>query len=168
MAARRAAYAPEYRRQMVELVRAGRTPGELAGEKRRGRAGRPVRRLHHGIAEPPRESRRVICRSQAAMAGALLARGSGQGLGLERGGGCQKFRVWAVSAGYVRSGWAGGHCSRSGRTAPPGRSGRLPHPRQRTRGIEAETAHRSAGHPFNPRRPDDGTRRARGHRNAAR
>ena len=26
------AYAPEYRRQMVELVRAGRTPGELARE----------------------------------------------------------------------------------------------------------------------------------------
>ena len=25
-------YAPEYRRQMVELVRAGRTPGELARE----------------------------------------------------------------------------------------------------------------------------------------
>ena len=25
-------YAPEDRRQMVELVRAGRTPGELAGE----------------------------------------------------------------------------------------------------------------------------------------
>ena len=25
-------YAPEYRRQMVELVRTGRTPGELAGE----------------------------------------------------------------------------------------------------------------------------------------
>ena len=32
MAERRAAYAPEYRRQMVELVRSGRTPGELAGE----------------------------------------------------------------------------------------------------------------------------------------
>ena len=32
MAERRAAYAPESRRQMVELVRAGRTPGELAGE----------------------------------------------------------------------------------------------------------------------------------------
>ena len=32
MAERRAAYAPEYRRQMVELVRAGRTPGELARE----------------------------------------------------------------------------------------------------------------------------------------
>jgi transposase len=25
-------YAPEYRQQIVELVRAGRTPGELAGE----------------------------------------------------------------------------------------------------------------------------------------
>ena len=32
MAERRVAYAPEYRRQMVELVRAGRTPGELARE----------------------------------------------------------------------------------------------------------------------------------------
>ena len=32
MAERRAAYAPDYRRQMVELVRAGRTPGELARE----------------------------------------------------------------------------------------------------------------------------------------
>ena len=32
MAERRAPYAPEYRRQMVELVRAGRTPGELARE----------------------------------------------------------------------------------------------------------------------------------------
>ena len=32
MAERRALYAPEYRRQMVELVRAGRTPGELARE----------------------------------------------------------------------------------------------------------------------------------------
>ena len=32
MAERRAAYAPEYRRQMVELVRAGRTPGELGRE----------------------------------------------------------------------------------------------------------------------------------------
>ena len=32
MAERRAAYAPEYRRQMVELVRAGRTPEELARE----------------------------------------------------------------------------------------------------------------------------------------
>ena len=31
MAERRAPYAPEYRRQMVELVRPGRTPGELAG-----------------------------------------------------------------------------------------------------------------------------------------
>ena len=30
MAERRAPYAPEYRRQMVELMRAGRTPGELA------------------------------------------------------------------------------------------------------------------------------------------
>ena len=29
MAERRAAYPPEYRRQMVELVRAGRRPGEL-------------------------------------------------------------------------------------------------------------------------------------------
>ena len=25
-------YAPQYRRQMVELVRSGRTPGELSGE----------------------------------------------------------------------------------------------------------------------------------------
>ena len=32
MAQRRPPYAPEYRRQMVELVRAGRTPGELARE----------------------------------------------------------------------------------------------------------------------------------------
>ncbi len=32
MAERRPPYAPEYRRQMVELVRAGRTPGELARE----------------------------------------------------------------------------------------------------------------------------------------
>ena len=32
MAQRHAPYAPEYRRQMVELVRAGRTPGELARE----------------------------------------------------------------------------------------------------------------------------------------
>ena len=32
MAERRAPYAPEYRRQMVELMRAGRTPGELARE----------------------------------------------------------------------------------------------------------------------------------------
>ena len=32
MTERRVAYAPEYRRQMVELVRAGRTPGELARE----------------------------------------------------------------------------------------------------------------------------------------
>ena len=32
MAERRAAYAPEYRRQMLELVRAGRTPGELIRE----------------------------------------------------------------------------------------------------------------------------------------
>ena len=32
MAERRAPYALEYRRQMVELVRAGRTPGELARE----------------------------------------------------------------------------------------------------------------------------------------
>ena len=32
MARRRASYAPEYRRRMVELVRAGRTPGELARE----------------------------------------------------------------------------------------------------------------------------------------
>ena len=32
MTERRAAYAPEYRRQMVELVRTGRTPGELARE----------------------------------------------------------------------------------------------------------------------------------------
>ena len=32
MRERRAAYAPEYRRQMVELVRTGRTPGELARE----------------------------------------------------------------------------------------------------------------------------------------
>ena len=32
MAERRPPYAPEYRHQMVELVRAGRTPGELARE----------------------------------------------------------------------------------------------------------------------------------------
>ena len=32
MTERRAAYAPEYRRQIVELVRTGRTPGELARE----------------------------------------------------------------------------------------------------------------------------------------
>ena len=32
MARTKLAYAPEYRRQMVELVRAGRTPGELARE----------------------------------------------------------------------------------------------------------------------------------------
>ena len=32
MAERRPSYAPEYRRQMVELVRTGRTPGELARE----------------------------------------------------------------------------------------------------------------------------------------
>ena len=32
MAQRHAPYAPEYRRQMVELVRAGRTLGELARE----------------------------------------------------------------------------------------------------------------------------------------
>ena len=32
MAERCPPYAPEYRRQMVELVRAGRTPGELARE----------------------------------------------------------------------------------------------------------------------------------------
>jgi transposase len=32
MAKTRQAYAPEFRRQMVELVRAGRTPEELAGE----------------------------------------------------------------------------------------------------------------------------------------
>ena len=32
MSRRRPRYAPEYRRQMVELVRAGRTPGELALE----------------------------------------------------------------------------------------------------------------------------------------
>ena len=32
MAKTNAAYAPEYRRQMVELVRTGRTPGELARE----------------------------------------------------------------------------------------------------------------------------------------
>ena len=32
MAERHAPYAPEYRRQMVELVRAGRTPRELARE----------------------------------------------------------------------------------------------------------------------------------------
>ena len=32
MAERHAPYAPEYRRQMVELVRTGRTPGELARE----------------------------------------------------------------------------------------------------------------------------------------
>ena len=32
MSERRAAYAPEYRRQMVELVRTGRRPGELARE----------------------------------------------------------------------------------------------------------------------------------------
>ena len=32
MTERRAAYAPQYRRQMVELVRTGRTPGELARE----------------------------------------------------------------------------------------------------------------------------------------
>ena len=32
MSERRAGYAPEYRRQMVELVRVGRRPGELARE----------------------------------------------------------------------------------------------------------------------------------------
>jgi len=32
MSRRRPRYAPEYRRQMVELVRTGRTPGELARE----------------------------------------------------------------------------------------------------------------------------------------
>ena len=32
MGERHAPYAPEYRRQMVELVRTGRTPGELARE----------------------------------------------------------------------------------------------------------------------------------------
>ncbi len=32
MSRRRPRYAPQYRRQMVELVRAGRTPGELARE----------------------------------------------------------------------------------------------------------------------------------------
>ena len=32
MSSRRVRYAPEYRRQMVELVRTGRTPGELARE----------------------------------------------------------------------------------------------------------------------------------------
>jgi transposase-like protein len=32
MAKTRQAYAPEFRRQMVELVRAGRSPEELAGE----------------------------------------------------------------------------------------------------------------------------------------
>ena len=32
MAQRHAPYAPEYRRQMVELVRTGRPPGELARE----------------------------------------------------------------------------------------------------------------------------------------
>ena len=32
MSRRRPRYAPEYRRPMVELVRAGRTPGELALE----------------------------------------------------------------------------------------------------------------------------------------
>ena len=32
MARTHAAYAPEYRRQMVELVRSGRTPGELTRE----------------------------------------------------------------------------------------------------------------------------------------
>ena len=32
MAERRPPYAPEYRRQMMELVRAGRTPEELARE----------------------------------------------------------------------------------------------------------------------------------------
>ena len=32
MARTRTAYAPEFRRQMVELVRAGRTPAELARE----------------------------------------------------------------------------------------------------------------------------------------
>ena len=32
MAQRHAPYAPQYRRQMVELVRTGRTPGELARE----------------------------------------------------------------------------------------------------------------------------------------
>ena len=32
MAGRRPPYAPQYRRQMVELVRAGRTPEELARE----------------------------------------------------------------------------------------------------------------------------------------
>ena len=34
MAQRHAPYAPQYRRQMVELVRTGRTPGELAREWR--------------------------------------------------------------------------------------------------------------------------------------
>ena len=32
MLSKRLRYAPEYRQQMVELVRAGRTPGELARE----------------------------------------------------------------------------------------------------------------------------------------
>ena len=32
MARKRAPYAPEFRRQMIELVRAGRTPEELAKE----------------------------------------------------------------------------------------------------------------------------------------
>ena len=32
MAKKRAPYAPEFRRQMIELVRAGRTPEELAKE----------------------------------------------------------------------------------------------------------------------------------------
>ena len=32
MAERRPPYAPEYRRQMAELVRTGRMPGELARE----------------------------------------------------------------------------------------------------------------------------------------
>jgi len=32
MSRKRLRYAPEYRRQMVELVRTGRTPGELARE----------------------------------------------------------------------------------------------------------------------------------------
>ena len=34
-------YAPEYRRQMVELVRTGRTPGELAREFECSRVGDP-------------------------------------------------------------------------------------------------------------------------------
>jgi transposase len=123
MAKRHPPYAPEFRRQMVELVRAGRDPADLAREfepsaqaihTRRSIPGDPYQAIHNWVAQGDRQDGRREAKP-AAEAGLSAAereeltrlRGENKQLRVERDIRSRAAAWFARETSVVRSGSAG-------------------------------------------------------------